>query len=78
MRDIVIEQMLKKIHTVESNDNGTSRAAKNRTKMALEDRQFLNLMERECSKKETITSCLYHSEIQMQYSTTTGGWLNCN
>ena len=68
--------MLKKIYTAEFNDNDTSRASENITKMSIEDRQFLDLTERECSKEETITSCFYHSEIQMQYSPTTGGWLN--
>ena len=33
------------------NENGTSRAAENIIKMSIEDRQFLGLMERECSKK---------------------------
>ena len=42
--------MLKKIYTAEFNDSGTSTAAENITKMSLEDRQFLDLMERECSK----------------------------
>ena len=43
--------MLKKIYTAEFNDNGTSRAAENITKMFIVDRQFLDLMERECSKE---------------------------
>ena len=43
--------MLKKIYTAEFNDKGTSRAAENITKMFIEDRQFLDLMERECSKE---------------------------
>ena len=43
--------MLKKIYTAEFNDNGTSRAAENITKMFIEYRQFLDLMERECSKE---------------------------
>ena len=43
--------MLKKIYTAEFNDNGTSRVAENITKMFTEDRQFLDLMERECSKE---------------------------
>ena len=51
VRDIGIEQMLKKIYTAEFNDNGTSRAAENTTKMSTEDRKFLDLMERECSKE---------------------------
>ena len=42
--------MLKKIYTAEFNDNGTSRKAENITKMSTEDRQILDLMERECSK----------------------------
>ena len=48
MRDIGIEQMLKKIYIAEFNDNGTSRAAE---EMSIEDRQFLDLMESECSKE---------------------------
>ena len=48
--DIGIEQMLKKICTAEFNDNATSRAAGNITKIALKDRKFFNLMERERSK----------------------------
>ena len=51
MRDIGIEQMLKKIYTAEFNDNGTSRVAENITKMSIEDRQLLDLMERESSKE---------------------------
>ena len=51
VRDIGIEQMLKKIYTAEFNDNDTSRASENITKMSIEDRQFLDLMERECSKE---------------------------
>ena len=51
VRDIGVEQMLKKIYTAAFNDNGTSRAAENITKMSIEDRQFLDLMERECSKE---------------------------
>ena len=51
VRDIGIEQMLKKIYTAEFNDNGTSRAAENITKMSIENRQFLDLMERECSNE---------------------------
>ena len=51
VRDIGIEQMLKKIYTAEFNDNGTSRAAENITKMSIEDRHFLDVMERECSKE---------------------------
>ena len=39
--------MLKKIYTAEFNDNHISRAAENITKMSIEDRQFLDLMERE-------------------------------
>ena len=50
MQDIGIEQMLKRIYT-DCNDNGTSRAAENITKMSIEDRNFLDLMERECSKE---------------------------
>ena len=46
VRNIGIEQMLKKIYTAEFNDNDTSRAAENIIKMSIEDRQFLNLMER--------------------------------
>ena len=67
VRGIRIEQMLKNIYTAEFNDNGTSRAAENITKMSIKDRQFLDLMERECSKEGNITSGLYHPEIQMQY-----------
>ena len=48
--DIGIEQMLKKIYTAEFNDNVTSRAAENITKIALKDRKFFDLMERERSK----------------------------
>ena len=51
VQDIAIEQMLKKIYTAEFNDNGTSRAAENITKMSIENRQFLDLMERECSNE---------------------------
>ena len=51
VRDIEIEQMLKKIYTAEFNDNGTSRAAENIRKMSIEDRQFPDLMERGCSKE---------------------------
>ena len=51
MRDIGIEQMLKKIYTAEFNDNGTLRAAENNTKMSTEDRQFPDFMERECTKE---------------------------
>ena len=51
VQDIEIEQMLKKIYTAEFNDNGTSRAAENITKMSIEDRHFLDLMETECSKE---------------------------
>ena len=47
VRDCSIEQMLKKIYTAELNDNGTSRAKK----ISIEDRQFLDLMERDCSKE---------------------------
>ena len=43
--------MLKKIYTTEFNDNDTSRASDNITNMSIEDRQFLDLMERECSKE---------------------------
>ena len=48
--------MLKKIYTAELNDNGTSRATvhsvhSNCPKMSIEDRQFLDLMERECNKE---------------------------
>ena len=49
--DIGIEQMLKKIYTTEFNDNDTSRSSENITKMSIEDRQFLDLIERECSKE---------------------------
>ena len=45
MQDIAIEQMLKRIYTADFNDNGTSRAAENITKMFIEDRKFLDLME---------------------------------
>ena len=51
VRDIGIEQMLKKIYTKEFNDSGTLRAAENITKMSIEDRQLLDLMEREFSKE---------------------------
>ena len=51
MQDIGIEQMLKRIYTADFNDNGTSRAAENITKMSIENRQFLDLMERECSNE---------------------------
>ena len=51
VRDISIEQILKTIYTEEFNDNGTSRAAENITKMFIEDRKFPNIMERECSKE---------------------------
>ena len=51
VRDIGIEQMLKKIYTAEFNDNDTSRASENITKMFIEDRQYLYLIERECSKE---------------------------
>ena len=43
--------MLKKIYAAEFNGNGTSRAVDKNTKMSIEDRQFLDLMERECSKE---------------------------
>ena len=52
VQDIGIEQMLKKIYTTEFNDNGTLRAAENITKMSIEDRQLLDLMEREFSKEK--------------------------
>ena len=52
MQDIGIEQMLKRIYTADFNDNGTSRAADNITKMSIEDRNFLDVMEREYSKEE--------------------------
>ena len=52
VRDIGIEQILKKIYTAEFNDNDTSRASENITKMFIKDRQFLYLIERECSKEE--------------------------
>ena len=51
VRDVGIEQMLKKIYTAEFNDNGSSRASENITKMFIEDRQFLDLMGRECRQK---------------------------
>ena len=51
VRDVGIEQMLKKIYTAEFNDNGSSRASENITKMSIEDRQFLDLMGRECRQK---------------------------
>ena len=51
VRDIGIEQMLKKIYTAEFNDNDTSRASENITKMFIEDGQYLYLIERECSKE---------------------------
>ena len=44
VRDIGIEQMLKKMYTAEFNENGNSRATDNTTKMSMEDRQFLDLM----------------------------------
>ena len=43
--------MLKNIYTAKFNDNCTSRAATNITKMSIEDRQFLDLMEKEGSKE---------------------------
>ena len=51
MRNIGIEQILKTIYIAEFNDSATSRAAGNITKMSIEDRQFLYIMERECSKE---------------------------
>ena len=51
LRDYGIEQMLKKIYIADFNENGPSRAAENILKMFIEDRQFLDLMERECSKE---------------------------
>ena len=38
--------MLKKIHAAEFNDNGTSRAAENITKISIEDRKFTYLKEK--------------------------------
>ena len=51
VQGIGIEQILKKMYTAEFNDNGTSRAAENITKISAEDRQFLDLMRRKCSKE---------------------------
>ena len=51
VRDIGNEKMLKKMYVAEFNDNDTSRVAYNITKISIEDREFLNVMERECSKE---------------------------
>ena len=52
VQDTEIEQMLNKMYTVEFNENGTSIAAENIKKMSIEDRKFVELMERECCKEE--------------------------
>ena len=49
VHDIGIQHMLMKMYTAEFNDDGASKAAENITEMSVEDRQFLDLMERECS-----------------------------
>ena len=46
-----MSNLLQKMYSAEFNDNGTSRAAENITNMSIEDRQFHDLMERECSKE---------------------------
>ena len=43
--------MLKRTYAADFNNNGTSRAAENITKISIEDRNFHDLMERECSKE---------------------------
>ena len=51
VRDVAIEQMLKKIYSAEFNDNDNSKASENIAKMSIEDRQFLDLMERACCQE---------------------------
>ena len=52
VQDTEIEQMLNKMYTVQFNENSTSIAADNIKKMSIEDRKFVDLMERECCKEE--------------------------
>ena len=75
------------MYTAEFNDNGTSRAAENITKISAEDRQFLDLMGRKCSKEGNhykLPLLLWDPDAYYKlplplwdpYSPTTEGWLN--
>ena len=51
VKDVGIKQMLYRMYTADLNDHCPSKKGEDITEMSVEDRSFMALMEKECSKE---------------------------
>ena len=75
VKDVGVEQMLHRMHVADFKNQCPSKKGEDITEMSVEDRSFMTLMEKECSKEENITNFLYHLEFLMKCSQITEAWL---